>query len=67
MNQTFLAGGHAGFDQGISAIIVGLPGFVDEGVLQEILLQASVGGAERHGGRAVAVIDHVQVGQEETG
>ena len=44
VNQAFLVGGHAGFDQGIGAVIVGLPGFVDEGVLQEILLETGVGG-----------------------
>ena len=67
MNQALLVGGHAGFDQGVNAVIVGLPRFVDEGVLEEVLLKAGVGGGKGHRRRAVAVVDDVEVGQEETG
>ena len=67
MNQALLVGGHAGFNQGVNAVIVGLPRFVDERVLQEVLLKAGVGGSEGHRRRAVAVVDDVEVGQEETG
>ena len=67
MNQALLVGGHAGFNQCVNAVIVGLPRFVDERVLQEVLLKAGVGGSEGHRRRAVAVVDDVEVGQEETG
>ena len=67
MNQALLVGGHAGFNQCVNAVIVGLPRFVDERVLQEVLLKAGVGGSEGHRRRAVAVVDDVEVGQKETG
>ena len=67
VDQTLLVGGHAGFQCRPVPVGDGLAGFTDGGVLQEIEFQSSVGRTERYGGRAIAVVNDVEGGKQETG
>ena len=67
MNQPFLVRGHAGLECGPLAVGDGFARFTDRGVLKEIVFKSGIRGSKGHGRRAVAVVDHVVCGKQETG